>query len=336
MAAAERIAVFGAGAIGCYVGGAWAAAGLPVTLIGRDRIGADIAAHGLRLSDQDGWNADVPGIAFSSDPAALADADIIALTVKATGVEEAARSIAAHARPGTSVISFQNGVSSPDRLRALLPEFDIVAGMVPYNVIPLGPGRWHRASFGDITATRTPVSERLAAAIGERPGLIRLNDDMTGIAWGKLLFNLNNAINALSGTTIRDELRQRPFRRVMAATMREELAMLRAAGIEPAKVGAVPPRLLPATIDTPDWLFHNLFLRIQKVDPKARGSMAADFDAGRTSEVDFLNGEVVALAERLGRTAPVNAAIVRLVKDAEAGGRKTWTGADLVRAVGLH
>lgn len=336
MAAAERIAVLGAGAIGCYVGGAWAAAGLPVTLIGRERIGADIADHGLRLSDQDGWSADVPHISFSSDPAALAVADVIALTVKATGVEDAARPIAAHARPGTTVISFQNGVSSPDRLRALLPDFDIVAGMVPYNVIPLGPGRWHRASFGDITAARTPVTERLATAIGERPGRIRLSDDMTGIAWGKLLFNLNNAINALSGTTIRDELRQRPFRRVMAAAMREELAMLRAAGIEPAKVGAVPPRLLPATIDTPDWLFNNLFLRIQKVDPKARGSMAADFDAGRPSEVDFLNGEVVALARQLGRTAPVNAAIVRLVKEAEAGGRKTWTGADLLRAVGLH
>lgn len=337
MAAAEapRIAVLGAGAIGCFVGGSWAAAGCDVRLVGRTGVGDEIAAHGLTLSDQDGWSARLVPEAtpFSTDPAAIADADIIALTVKATGVEAAAGTIARHGRQSAAVIAFQNGVSSPERLRALLPGFEIVAGMVPYNVIRLGPGRWHRATWGDLTAARTPATEALAAGIGDRPGRLVLSGDMTAVAWGKLLFNLNNAINALSGVTILAELKQRGFRRVMAAAIRETLDLLERAGIQPAKVGAIPPGLLPRAIGAPDWLFNTLFLRVQKIDPKARGSMAADFDAGRPGEVDYLNGEVVRLARSLGCGAPINAAIVRLVKEAKAGGRRIWSGADLAAAV---
>ena len=77
-------------------------------------------------------------------------------------------------------------------------------------------------------------------------------------------------------------------------------------------------------IGSPDWIFRNLFLKVQKIDPKGRGSMADDFAAGRPTEIDWLNGEVVRLAESLGETAPVNAAIVELVKQAELGVQRTW------------
>ncbi len=82
-------------------------------------------------------------------------------------------------------------------------------------------------------------------------------------------------------------------------------------------------------LNLPDFLFRSLALRKWKIDPKGRGSMADDFDAGRKTEVDYLNGEVVRLAERLSRTAPVNAAIVQLVKQAEAGGRRQWSAKEL-------
>ena len=53
--AADRVAVLGAGSVGCFIGGAWAAAGLPVSFIGRPRIARDIKDHGLTLSDYSGW-----------------------------------------------------------------------------------------------------------------------------------------------------------------------------------------------------------------------------------------------------------------------------------------
>jgi 2-dehydropantoate 2-reductase len=77
--------------------------------------------------------------------------------------------------------------------------------------------------------------------------------------------------------------------------------------------------MLPRVIDSPDWVFRNIFLKKWKIDEKARSSMADDLAAGRPTEVDYLNGELVALAERLGRDGPINRKIVDLIRAAEAG-----------------
>jgi 2-dehydropantoate 2-reductase len=148
---------------------------------------------------------------------------------------------------------------------------------------------------------------------------------MPAIAWGKLLINLNNAINALSGRTLLEQLRERDYRRVVAASMLEALEVLKAAGIEPAKIGPVPPRLLPHVIASPDFIFNNLFLKIQKIDARARSSMADDLVAGRETEVDYLNGEVVKLGREVGRPTPINAMIVSLIKQREAGVEHLWS-----------
>ena len=78
-------------------------------------------------------------------------------------------------------------------------------------------------------------------------------------------------------------------------------------------------QLLPRLLDTPDLLFNNLFSRVWRVDLKARSSMSDDLAAGRKTEVDYLNGELVRLAERLSVDAPVSRAIVDLVHKAEGG-----------------
>jgi 2-dehydropantoate 2-reductase len=152
---------------------------------------------------------------------------------------------------------------------------------------------------------------------------------MAAIAWGKLLINLNNAVNALSGRTLLEQLRERDYRRVVAASIVEALGLLEAAGIEPAKIGPVPPKLLPHVIASPNLIFNNLFLKIQKIDSRARSSMADDLKSGRPTEIAYLNGEVVALARKLGRRAPVNEAIVSLIHQAEAGVELLWEPAKL-------
>ena len=99
-------------------------------------------------------------------------------------------------------------------------------------------------------------------------------------------------------------------------------------GIRPAKVGPVPPRLLPAVIAAPDWLFANLFMKGWRIDAKARSSMADDLAQGRKTEIDQLNGELVRLAEASGIEAPLNRKIVELMRAAE-GGAKPWPPAAL-------
>jgi 2-dehydropantoate 2-reductase len=306
-------------------------AGLDVRYVGRKRFADDIGEHGLTVSDYSGWQRKLQPdhVDYRVDPAALADADIIALCVKSGATEDAARQIAAHGRLGATVISFQNGISNVEVLeRELAGRFNVVRGMVPFNVAYLGKGRFHKGVAGDLFADDRPETQALAEAIGPSHAALKLSNDMLGIAWGKLLINLNNAVSALSGRTLLQELRERDYRRVFAASMREGLRLLGKAGIEPAKVGAVGPKLLPWVIGSPDWLFHNLFMKAWKIDAKARSSMADDLAAGRKTEVDYINGELVRLAEELGANAPVNRKVVELIRKAEAGA-PPWPAAAL-------
>lgn len=331
-----RVAVLGAGSIGCFVGGAWQVAGVDVRFIGRPAIGKDITTHGLTLTDQDGWKRTIAAtdVDYSTDPSALADADLIALAVKSGATEDAASQIRAHARPGTTILSLQNGISNIDTLEAALGgDFPVVRGSVPYNVAYLGDGHFHKGVAGQLMAEDVPVMRDLASRIGASPAGFILSTDMLGIAWGKLLINLNNAVNALSGRPLMTQLSERDYRRVVAASIREGLGLLAKAGIKPAKVSPVAPALLPNVIGSPDWIFNNLFLKLQRIDVHARSSMADDLAQGRKTEIDYLNGELIALANRLGVDAPVNRRIVAMVRDAEDGGRHDWSPAELRRAV---
>jgi 2-dehydropantoate 2-reductase len=314
----------GAGSVGCFIGGAWAAAGVPVTFIGRRKLSKDVDEHGLTLSDYSGWQVKLaPGeVDFRCGPEGLADSQVIALTVKSGDTAAAAAEIAEHGTPGALVISFQNGVSNVDVLeQGLRGRFEIARGMVPFNVAYLGSGKFHKGVAGNLYCAQREGARTLSEAVGTGAAALKLSDDMLGLAWGKLLINLNNAVNALSGRTLQDELKRRDYRRVFAASMLEGLDLLKRADIEPATVGPIAPEVLPRIVNSPDWLFNNVFLKRWHIDATARSSMADDLAAGRKTEVDYINGELVHLAERLQRAAPVNSAIVELVRKAEAGAK---------------
>jgi 2-dehydropantoate 2-reductase len=322
MAGGPKVAILGAGSVGCFIGGCWLAAGVPVTFIGRPKLSKDTDEHGLTLSDYSGWQIRLgPGeVDFRCGPEALEDAEIIVLTVKSGDTYAAADDIAMQGTPGATVISFQNGVSNVEILEQNLGgRFEVARGMVPFNVAYLGDGRFHKGVAGNLYVEERSSLKALEDAIVGGPAALKLSNDMIGLAWGKLLINLNNAVNALSGRTLQDELQQRDYRRVFAASMREGLALLKRAEIEPATVGPISPQALPRIIDSPDWLFNNVFLKKWKVDAKARSSMADDLAAGRKTEIEYINGELVRLAERLQRNAPINRALVDLVHKAEHG-----------------
>jgi len=147
--------------------------------------------------------------------------------------------------------------------------------------------------------------------------------------------NLNNAINALSGIPLAAELAQRAFRRCLAAAQREALELLAVANQDVAKLTAIPPRWMPRLLRVPDGMFRILARRVVAIDPAARSSMWDDLEAKRPTEIDYLQGEVVALADRLGRTAPVNRKLVELIRAAEAGGKRDFEGPELERALGI-
>lgn len=329
-----RIAIFGAGSVGCFVGGAWALAGFDVTLYGRETFRDEIAANGLTLTDHTGWKAHLAAdsVAYETSFETLGSADLVAVCVKSTDTKAAAVEIARHARKDAVVLSLQNGISNVGYLRDKLPDHKVLAGMVGFNVAWAGGGEWHKGTSGDLVAEPHELLRPIVEKTRHGPARLNLEADMVSVAWGKLLVNLNNPINALSGKPLLSELSDRNYRRIWAATIREALRVLRVAGVRPTRVGPLPAAQLAAFLTLPDVVFNKVGLRLQKIDARARSSMADDFANERPTEIEFLNGEIVNLAHAYGLGAPVNERIVQLVRAAERGGRKSWSGEDLVQA----
>ena len=315
-----QIVVAGAGSIGCYVGGLLAAAGRRVTLLARERVVGEIERHGLQLTSLDGLALSVPPdrVVASADPAVLGTADLILVTVKSGATAEMAALIARHAPAGAVVVSLQNGINNAVTLREGAGGRRVLAGMVPFNVVQLGDGRFHRGTSGKLVIEGGEPAALDALRV---PHLgVETAADMAPVLWGKLLLNLNNALNALSGLTLHEQLQQRPWRMILAAQQAEALALLRQAGIKPWSLGPLPARLLPHLLRLPTPLFQLLARSAVRIDRRARSSMWEDLERRRPTEIDELQGAVVRLAKRLGRGAPVNARVLALIRAAEAAG----------------
>ena len=320
-----RIVVYGAGSIGCYVGLGWLAAGLDVTFIGRRHVGDALAEDGGRIID--GKRKAIVGpnqIRFYEDPAVLAEADVIVLSVKLTDDKQAARDIRQFARAQALVISLQNGVDNAARLASRLPGMTIVEGMVPFNVVRPDHATFRKTSAGQVVIGAHHLVQSLLEKVQHSLVAPAFHADMRAVKWSKLLLNLNNPLNALSGLTLHEELSQRSWRHLLADAQRECLEVMGAEGIEPAKLGPLPPRALPRLLDTPDWFFNQTGLRLQRIDRDARSSMADDFQNGRKTEIDFINGMVADFGRRHGVPCPVNDVVSRLVRQAEAGGQRIY------------
>jgi 2-dehydropantoate 2-reductase len=320
MIADRPIGVAGAGSIGCFIGGMYAAAGRQVALLARPRVIGEIEGNGLRLSSCEGLERRIaPGqLTLSDDPGILGGVGAVLVTVKSADTAGIAQMIAAHAPPEAVIVSLQNGIGNVAVLRAQLPGRRVLAAMVPFNVIAPGEGRYHRATSGDI------VIERDAGATAEQltvPGLkMRATADIAGVQWGKLLVNLNNALNALSGLPLRTQLAQRAWRVLLADQVAEGLAAIRAEGIRPVSSTPIPAGWTPTLLRLPDVAFEMLLGRTMQIDPEARSSMSDDLQRGRRTEIDYLQGVIVELAERHRLPVPLSRRIVALIKRAEADG----------------
>lgn len=337
-----NVVVLGAGSIGCYLAGCILAhnsstvqnSSITLTLIGRPRLQQDILSNGLTLTDWQGRNDKVvsDAINFTCDYDTLASADFIFLCVKSQDTKSAAQIIQKHAKDEATVISFQNGVTNGDVLTSELSQ-PIVKGMVPFNVFYQGNGRFHCGTEGhlaieDPASICMPVVDLLKRA--QLP--VTVYDDISSVQYGKLIMNLNNAVNALSGIPLKQQLGERAYRLVMAEVLKEALLVLKAEGIAPARTGKVIPKLMPTIMMLPNFLFNIVAASTLKIDPQARSSMYEDLQLGRATEIDFLNGEIERLGKKHNIATPVNSNIIALVKQAQGNNSKSpmLSAADLL------
>lgn len=325
-------AILGSGSIGTYLGCRLLAAGNQVILYGRERIRNELKTYGAKITDF--TNHEVllspASIPFTTSLSDVFTADVFLVTVKSKDTKDLAQELRGilekrqknHSVSGSLpvVISFQNGVRNAEVLREELRNLpaEVLAGMVPFNVVSKGNGHFHRGTSGNLVIEDSKTSRSLAR-IFNRAGLpTNTHKNIGGILWGKLIFNLNNSLNALSGLTLKTEISKPGYRKILSKLMKESLEIMRLAEIRPVRSGKMIPSLAPIILNLPDFLFFRIASGMVKIDPQARSSMWEDLVQKRPTEIDSLNGEVIKLADVMGHPAPLNRGIVKLIKEAES------------------
>ena len=316
-----HVVIVGAGAVGSFIGAVLSAHGHEVVLVGRSTL-PDPRPLAIDLRGK--THAPTGPLAVTRDLAGLSEVDVCLVAVKSQHTVAAAAAVRAALPPGTTVVSLQNGLDNVARLRATLgAEYDVVAGMMTFNVIPTEVG-FRQATAGPLVfgPGERPDSQRrvqqLRESLRARGFDARVRADMPAVQLGKLLLNLNNGLCALTGLPLTAMLANRTTRTVFAAAIREGLAVARAAGRPVGQLGVLSPRLVAFALGLPDAAFFRVSRAMLAVDPAAKTSTLQDLERGRLTEIDELNGAIVALASAHGTQAPINALITRGVHELEA------------------
>lgn len=293
-----KIAVMGAGAVGCYYGAMLALAGHQVVLVGREPF-VDAVSHNGLILEKAGERL-VAQVEASSDPSAIAGADMVMVCVKSGDTGQAGQDIAPYLEPSCRVLSLQNGVSNAETLadilgRPVLPVVVYVASRMN------GAGVVRHEGRGDLELPGQGA-EDIAQILNAAGVETRVCEDVMRSLWAKLVVNC--AINPLSAITrlpYGELAAQDGVPHLMEDIAREALSVTRAEGI------SVPDSVLD-TIRTIPVSMAGQF-----------SSTAQDLMRGKRTEIDFLNGEIVRRASRLGLNVPINRTLTLLVKSAERG-----------------
>ncbi|NII09874.1 2-dehydropantoate 2-reductase [Oleiagrimonas sp. C23AA] len=289
-----KIAVMGAGAVGCYYGGMLARAGHQVTLIGRERLVKAVREHGLHM-ETTRFDETVQ-LAADTSPQAVADAELVLFCVKSDDTESAGRAIASHLAERATVLSLQNGVDNAERLTQALGR-EAVPAVVYVAVGMAGPGHVKHHGRGELVIGPSTHSQSIAEQLSDAGVPTQVSEGVLEALWSKL--TINCAYNALSAIT------QLPYGELIEGegvvdTMRAVFDECRA--VADADGIAIKPGL---------W---QPLLALAQQMPGQYASTAQDLARGKRSEIDHLNGYVITRGQAHGIATPANRTLHTLVR----------------------
>jgi 2-dehydropantoate 2-reductase len=325
------IIVFGAGAIGGFVGARLALAGHTVRLVGRAAMVERVCAHGLRLALPDGQALVArEGVSAHLDlPAALAGgADWLILAVKSYDTPDALAALAAAGPDLPPVLSLQNGVGNEEALAGRLGAQRVLAGSITSPVSVTAPGEivLERARGGTGLAAVDPEQSAVLGRCAElfaTSGLpARPYRDYRAMKWSKLLMNMiANALPAILKCAPADVLDDPDLFAVEAAALREALAVMRALGVAVVGLPGYPVHWLARALRLLPLVLLRPVLRPIVAGSRGRKPPSLQLDLARgRSEIEWLNGAVARAGASLGVPTPVNRALVELLGERLAAG----------------
>lgn len=337
-----RVAVIGAGAIGCMLAARLSAAGHDVLLIGRQAQVEAIRERGLTLSLPDGSEQ---VYRLRAETSLLERPDLVLLTVKSQDVARACRDILPVARD-VPVVALQNGVQAEELAAEVLGRAPVMGGVVMIAASYLEPGRvqvqfagWLLVGepFGQVSQRTEMCASLLRAVV---PTYI--TSHLREARWSKLVSNLNNGICAATGLALPEVVREPSGRLLSLRVMKEGVAVARALGIAPdhslyglraggagstgrrdmttALVSLLQSSMSGVLAQLPEPLALGVLGaagRSRLNSLPIRGSTWQSIARGSPSEIAYLNGEIVRRGAEVGIATPFNSRLVECVREVE-------------------
>jgi 2-dehydropantoate 2-reductase len=305
--------VFGAGAIGTYIGGSLLLRGHKVVFFDQPEAVSNILENGLRLNIEGQEHRILHPVIYTTLPGAISHTppDIAIFALKSYDTDQVLELIRPFSDLIPPVLCLQNGVENEPALESVLGKDKVIAGTVTSAI--------GRRAAGDIVLERLRgmgvaeghlLSARLVPLLSDAGLNAQLFSSPSGMKWSKMLTNLlANASAAILDLTPAEILSHPGLYRVEISQLREAIRVMRAQKIQIVDLPGTQVRMFAqAVVNLPYWLSRPFLSRIAG---KGRGqkmpSFHIDLHSGRgKSEVDYLNGAVVRFGERLGIPTPVN------------------------------
>jgi len=314
-----NIAIIGAGAIGSVLGGLLARAGLEVTLIGRQPHVSAINQNGLALDGVLGMFV----VRVRAREQLDFVPDLAVLAVKTQQLAVATLENKPYIQ-GATVLTLQNGVRADQMVADVIGGERLYSAVVLFGATFLEPGKVTYAPAGQLVigkAFGTPdlqTLQKLAATLGQAIPT-HTTTNISGAHWTKLIINENNALPAITGLSLQEVNRLPELRTLSVLLMKETLTVFRAADIVPVSLPVLPIGLVTWLLSMPVVLAQVVpILLARRLGERAvLGSTLQSAKRGEKTEIDYLNGEVVALGERTGTPTPYNTAVVEFVHQVE-------------------
>lgn len=291
----------------------------------------------------DGDTRIVSGRAVAEPPLDGRGFDYVLLATQPPQVEVAAKTAMPALSEHGVMVCFQNGLCE-ERIAKIIGRDRVVGAIVAWGASMIGPGRYQKTSEGGFTIGRLDGApdervEELATML-ECVGPVQTTENLRGARWSKLAINCAiSSLGAIGGDRLGNLLTQRFVRRLALEIMTEAVEVARAEGVKLVKIAgtldldrlALTPQERSSSGSASLVKKHTLLLAVGARYRRLRSSMLSAIERGRRPSVDFLNGEVVSLADKHGIAVPVNALVQRTVHRISSG--ELRPSLDLVRRI---
>jgi 2-dehydropantoate 2-reductase len=331
-----RLLLMGCGAVGGVIAGGLLHAGHDLTVVTHNQeIHQALLDDGLRLTTPEGARTiEATDRAYVDLTEVSGSFDAAVLAMKATGVEEAARHVAERLTPTGYVVTLQNGIVE-DAVGDIIGRERVVGALVGWGATMHAPGVYEMTSEGE-TMIGEPdgsdterVRELQAMLSAATPTTVSQN--IYGALWSKLAINcVVTTLGAVTGQLLGEMLIQAEVRRLALAIVSEVVDVATAHEIDLEPVGGtldlhrlyLAPERRGRRFAPDKVMKHAIMLAVGLKFRKLKSSMLQSLERGRKPEIDYMNGYVVEKGRARDVPTPVNAALVKMVREIAAGVRR--------------